>query len=92
MGNNTWTEYSQLVLKTQEDHKELLQKILEKQNQQDIEIAMLKVKSGMWGAIGGLIPLVIGFIIYLFEKKQDIKIPAGYISMQAGYIFTLFIR
>lgn len=87
MPTNSWTEYSKLVLTTLDDHKDLLQKIIDKQSQQDVEIAMLKVKSGMWGAIGGAIPLTIGFIIYLFEKKQDIKIPPGFI-VYANYFLT----
>jgi hypothetical protein len=32
-----------------------------------IEIAMLKVKSGVWGSIGGLIPVVIFFAVEIFK-------------------------
>lgn len=33
-----------------------------------IEIAMLKVKSGIWGAIGGVIP-VVAYVVLSYLKK-----------------------
>jgi hypothetical protein len=37
-----------------------------------IDIATLKVKAGFWGVIGGCIPVLIGFLIYLVPR-----IPSG---------------
>jgi hypothetical protein len=33
-----------------------------------VEIAKLKIKSGVWGLVGGLIPVVIMIAIYFFIK------------------------
>jgi hypothetical protein len=33
-----------------------------------IDIATLKVKASMWGAVGGAIPIAIGLGIWLLEK------------------------
>jgi hypothetical protein len=33
-----------------------------------VEIAMLKVKSGMWGAVGACIPIAIMLAIYFFTR------------------------
>lgn len=34
-----------------------------------VEIAVLKVKSGIWGAVGGSIPVVILIAIYFIVRK-----------------------
>ena len=56
---NGWHEWSKHVLLE-------LERLGKEQNETDdamtsikVEIAMLKVKSGVWGAIGGLIPVLI---------------------------------
>lgn len=33
-----------------------------------IDVATLKVKAGIWGAVGGAIPIAIGIGIWLLEK------------------------
>jgi len=32
-----------------------------------IELAMLKVKSGIWGLIGGAIPVIIGLVFFVLK-------------------------
>ncbi len=68
IGNGTWDEWSKHVLLElkrlgdgQESHNSLLGNIR-------TEIAMLKVKSGIWGALGGAIPVAIGLAIWLFKN------------------------
>ena len=66
---NGWGEWGKHVLKEierlddcdTERHKAI-------QNNQ-VEIAMLKVKSGVWGFLAGLIP-VIGLLIYFIVKNK----------------------
>lgn len=36
-----------------------------------IDIAMLKVKSGVWGLIGGLIPVVIYVVLGIIQSKAS---------------------
>lgn len=64
MSNNSWTEYSKFILKELErlnNHFEMMDKQIQKLH---IEIIMLKTKASVWGAMAGLIPVV---IMYLFE-------------------------
>lgn len=37
-------------------------------NNLQIEVAMLKLKSGLWGAMGAAIPILVAIIIYLVNK------------------------
>lgn len=46
---------------------EKIDKILDAVNKTNIEIAGLKVKSGIWGAIGGTIPIVI-IVLFMIIK------------------------
>jgi hypothetical protein len=34
----------------------------------EIEIGMLKVKSGVWGLVGGMIPVLIGITLMILSK------------------------
>jgi hypothetical protein len=71
-----WGSYERLVLskleELSEDFKSLNQKIDEEvkdirreQTKQDVAIAMLQVKSGVWGAVAGLVTvaLYIGYTL-----------------------------
>lgn len=49
---NGWLQWGKYVLKLIEDHDKKLDKVI-------VEIAKLKVKSGVWGLIGGSIPVAI---------------------------------
>ena len=73
MAPDGWQEWSKFVLKelkrlgdAYEEFPKAIQKLTEKVNDEitelKTEVAMLKVKSGIWGLIGGVI--VIG-IVYL---------------------------
>ena len=64
MAPNSWNEWSKYVLKTLEDMDIRLKEIDNKMNDIHIDIAKLKVKSGIWGAIGGIIPILISILIY----------------------------
>ncbi len=61
---NSWPEYRRLVLaeletlgKRADSHSKELQELRS-------DIAMLKVRSGLWGATAGAIPGVIGFLFW----------------------------
>ena len=60
---NGWTEYSKLVLSQLEEHGDVLKDINRELTNMRVEIGMLKVKSGVWGVIGGVIPVTIAIII-----------------------------
>jgi len=56
---NGWKEYQRLVLSELERHSSLIESLRSDVAQVRTDIAMLKVKSGIWGAIAGTIPVLI---------------------------------
>lgn len=54
-----WSAYEKLVLSEIEDLKVELHNIDEKVTLARIDIAQLKIKAGMWGAVAGLIPGIV---------------------------------
>ena len=67
-GNN-WSEYQKLVLAELERHGSLIAEIDSKISDLRVEIAMLKVKSGVWGAAAGLVSVLI-FVLYQILSKS----------------------
>lgn len=70
---NGWNNYQRLVLTKLDDHSghlDALTKEIGEMRSKDItdlkvEIAMLKIKAGVWGAAAGLVPGVIAAIYVL---------------------------
>ena len=67
--NGTWDEWGKHILlelkrlsNGQKSHSELLVTIR-------TEIATLKVRSGIWGLLGGAIPVAIGMAIWLIKSN-----------------------
>jgi len=69
MSDNGWNEWSRHVLSELERLNGCYDKIDGQLRKIHVEIAMLKVKSGMWGAIGGFIPVLITMAIYIMARK-----------------------
>ena len=73
---NGWDNYQKLVLDKLEDHATTLHSLdaeVKSIRTEDIpglqvEIAMLKIKAGVWGAAAGMIPAVLG-VIYAHLSK-----------------------
>ncbi len=67
--NGTWDEWSKHILlelkrlsEGQEKHSKLLGDVR-------TEIATLKVRSGVWGMIGGAIPVAVGLAIWILKSR-----------------------
>ena len=67
--SNDWSEYEKLVLAELERHGKLISEIDDKIGNIRVEIAMLKVKSGIWGAAAGLISVLV-FVLYEVLSKN----------------------
>lgn len=65
MTENGWSEYSKLVLSELEKHGEKLERMSEQLIRHGEELAQLKVKAGMWGAVSGTI---VGIGSYIMTK------------------------
>ena len=74
METDTWKEWSKHVLmelKRLSDKSDQLDKKLDDRlTQLAIEIAKLKVKSSIWGMLGGALPVLIGLLIWLLETRH----------------------
>jgi len=55
-GTNGWTEYSKYVLNSIQEIKELRDVV----NGFRVELAVLKIKVALWGAIGGIVGTALG--------------------------------
>ncbi len=62
--NNGWSQYEKMVIDKLDDHDDKFNGIEDKLTQIQVDIATLKVKAGVWGGIGGLIPAVIAIVMF----------------------------
>ena len=73
MYDNGWQEWSKHVLaelkRLSDSYDKLDSKFDEQFNKLSVEIAKLKVKAGVWGMLGGALPVVIGLLIWLLQSK-----------------------
>lgn len=76
---NGWTQYQKLVLAELERNAEGIKELNEKKDERlremnaqfgeiKIQIAMLKVKAGIWGLMAGMIPVIIALAIQVLKK------------------------
>ena len=66
--SNGWSKYEKLVMDKLGEHDERFGNVEEKLTQIQVDIATLKVKAGIWGGIGGLIPVVIAIVMFMASK------------------------
>ena len=62
--DNGWSKYEKMVIDKLDDHDDKFNGIENKLTQIQVDIATLKVKAGIWGGIGGLIPAVIAIVMF----------------------------
>ena len=68
-GSNGWTEWGNHVLRELERLNDCANDLALEIGKLKVENAILKIKSGIWGAIGALIPILITYILWLLTKK-----------------------
>jgi hypothetical protein len=64
---NGWNEWSRHVLKELERLNTNYENLQEEISLVKIEIAMLKVKAGVWGLVAGAIPVAIGIVLQILK-------------------------
>ena len=65
---NGWAQYQKLVMEKLDDHDDKFSNIDNKLTQIQVDIATLKVKAGVWGGIAGLVPVVLGMVLFFISK------------------------
>tara|TARA_Y100000034_G_scaffold41417_1_gene50962 strand:- start:41 stop:271 length:231 start_codon:yes stop_codon:yes gene_type:complete len=62
--DNGWSRYEKMVMEKLDNHDDKFNGIENKLTQIQVDIATLKVKAGVWGGIGGLIPVIIAIVMF----------------------------
>jgi len=67
--NDGWSKYEKMVIEKLDDHDAKFSHIEDKLTQIQVDIATLKVKAGVWGGIGGMIPAIIAIVLFYASKS-----------------------
>ena len=68
--NNGWSRYEKMVMEKLDDHDDKFGLIENKLTQIQVDIATLKVKAGVWGGIAGLVPVVLGLVLFYATQAK----------------------
>lgn len=66
---NNWNEYQKLVLAELERLNQQVEDQRRALTALQVQLGMLQVKSGVWGALGGLIPVLFLLVTWLLTRK-----------------------
>jgi len=67
---NDWEKWSVYILKELERLNDCYEESRKEIVKIGKDIVSLKVKSGMWGVIGGMVPICIGLLIWLARSVE----------------------
>ena len=65
-----WSQYEKMVIEKLDNHDSKFGVIDSKLTQIQIDIATLKVKAGVWGGIAGLVPVVLGLVLFYTTQAK----------------------
>lgn len=67
VSEDSWFAWSKHVLMQLETDAKCMREIKQELTKIKVEIGQLKVKSGIWGLIGGAVPVAIGLAVWLLK-------------------------
>jgi len=67
LNEDSWNKYQKLVLTKLEDHDHVLKDITSQLTDIRVDLGQLKVKSGIWGLLGGAIPAISAILFILLK-------------------------
>jgi len=67
---NGWNQYQKLVMDKLDEHDEKFTNIESKLTQIQVDIATLKVKAGVWGGVAGLVPVILGLVLFFATQAK----------------------
>jgi len=65
--SDDWKDYQEFVLRELNRLNNNVEKLEEKIDIISTDIAVLKIKAGLWGLIGGALPILIALAIYFLS-------------------------
>ena len=65
---NGWQQYQILVIDKLDSHDSDFKTIEDKLTSIQVEIATLKVKASIWGGLAGLVPVVLGIVLFFSQQ------------------------
>ena len=65
-----WSKYEKMVIDKLDEHNNKFNEIESKLTQIQVDIATLKVKAGIWGGIAGLVPVVLGLVLFFVTQAN----------------------
>jgi len=68
--DNGWKEYKQLVMAELKRFNSYQEKLDKKLDKIIVDIATLKVKSGIWGFLGGALPVLIIVLVWIVRSLK----------------------
>ena len=66
--DNGWSKYEKMVIDKLDDHDDKFSGIEDKLTQIQVDIATLKVKASVWGGLAGLVPVVLGLVLFFVTQ------------------------
>ena len=66
--NDGWKNYQNLVIDKLDNHSKKFDEVEGHLTKIQVEIATLKVKASVWGGIAGLIPVVLGIVLFFSQQ------------------------
>ena len=67
---DSWSKYEMMVIDKLDEHGNKFNDIENKLTQIQVDIATLKVKAGIWGGIAGLVPVVLGLVLFFVTQAN----------------------
>ena len=70
MTTESWDQYQKLVIDKLNEHDSKFMILENKLTRIQIDIATLKVKAGVWGGVAGLVPVVLGIVLFFVTQTS----------------------
>ena len=65
-----WSKYEKMVIDKLDEHGNKFNEIESKLTQIQVDIATLKVKASVWGGLAGLVPVVLGLVLFFVTQAN----------------------
>ena len=65
---DSWSKYEKMVIDKLDEHGNKFNEIESKLTQIQVDIATLKVKASVWGGLAGLVPVVLGLVLFFLTQ------------------------